>query len=117
VSISRNAVVAWIEAVAAGIAVKREYLTQLDSAIGDADPGTNIDRGFRAVAAKLPSVADKGVGTVLKTVGMTLVSTVGGAGGPLCGTFFTQMDTTATGKLELTPADWVAAPEAPVGAW
>jgi dihydroxyacetone kinase-like protein len=115
VSISRNAVVAWIEAVAAGIAAKKEYLTQLDSAIGDADHGTNMDRGFKAVAAKLPGVADKDIGTVLKTAGMTLVSTVGGAGGPLYGTFFMQMGTTATGKLELTLADWVAALDAGVG--
>jgi phosphoenolpyruvate---glycerone phosphotransferase subunit DhaL len=115
VSISRNAVVAWIEAVAAGIAANKEYLTELDSAIGDADHGTNMDRGFKAVAAKLPGVADKDIGTVLKTAGMTLVSTVGGAGGPLYGTFFMQMGTTATGKLELTLADWVAALDAGVG--
>ncbi len=114
-SISRNAVVAWIEAVAAGIAANKEYLTELDSAIGDADHGTNMDRGFKAVAAKLPGVADKDIGTVLKTAGMTLVSTVGGAGGPLYGTFFMQMGTTATGKLELTLADWVAALDAGVG--
>ena len=114
-SISRNAVVAWIEAVAARIKANKEYLTQLDSDIGDADHGTNMDRGFQAVAGKLPSVADKDIGTVLKTVGMTLVSTVGGAGGPLYGTFFMQMGTTATGKLELTLADWVTALEAAVG--
>src|SRR5713101_6555304 len=114
VSISRNAVVAWIEAVAADIKANKEYLTQLDSDIGDADHGTNMDRGFQAVAGKLPGVADKDIGTVLKTVGMTLVSTVGGAGGPLYGTFFMQMGATATGKLELTLADWVAALEAGV---
>jgi dihydroxyacetone kinase-like protein len=116
VSISRNAVVAWIEAVAADIKANKEYLTQLDSDIGDADHGTNMDRGFQAVAGKLPGVADKDIGTVLKTVGMTLVSTVGGAGGPLYGTFFMQMGATATGKLELTLADWVAALEAGVSA-
>jgi phosphoenolpyruvate---glycerone phosphotransferase subunit DhaL len=115
VSISRNAVVNWIEAVAAGIKANKDYLTQLDSDIGDADHGTNMDRGFQAVIGKLPGVADKDIGTVLKTVGMTLVSTVGGAGGPLYGTFFMQMGTTATGKLELTLADWVAALEAAVG--
>jgi phosphoenolpyruvate---glycerone phosphotransferase subunit DhaL len=107
--------VAWIEAVAAGVAANKEYLTRLDSEIGDADHGTNMDRGLKAVAAKLPSVADKDIGIVLKTVGMTLVSPVGGAGGPLYGTFFMQMGTTATGKLELTLAARVAAPEAAVG--
>jgi DAK2 domain len=70
--------VAWSEAVAAGIAANMEYLTQPDSDIGDADHGTNMDRGFKAVAARLPSVADDDIGIVLKTVGRTLVSTVGG---------------------------------------
>ena len=73
-SISRNAVVAWIEAIAADIKANKEYLTQLDSDIGDADHGANMDRGFQAVAGKLPGVADKDIGTVLKTVGMTLSS-------------------------------------------
>jgi dihydroxyacetone kinase-like protein len=114
VSISRNAVVAWIEAVAEVIKANKDYLTQLDSDIGDADHGTNMDRGFQAVLGKLPGVADKDIGTVLKTVGATLVSTVGGAGGPLYGTFFMQMGTTANGKLELTLADWAAALEAGV---
>jgi dihydroxyacetone kinase-like protein len=115
VSISRNAVVAWIEAIAAVLKTNKDYLTQLDAAIGDADHGTNMDRGFQAVLTKLPGVADKDIGTVLKTVGMTLVSTVGGAGGPLYGTFFMQMGTTATGKLELTLGDWATALEAAVG--
>jgi dihydroxyacetone kinase-like protein len=109
VSISRNAVVDWIKAVAAGIAANKDSLTQLDSDIGDADHGANMDRGFQAVLTKLPGVADKDIGTVFKTVGMTLVSTVGGAGGPLYGTFFIQMSTTAADKLELTLADWAAA--------
>jgi dihydroxyacetone kinase-like protein len=64
----------------------KQYLTDLDAAIGDADHGINMDRGFQAVLKKLPSVEDKDVGTILKTVGMTLVSSVGGAGGPLYGT-------------------------------
>ena len=114
-SISRDAVVAWIEAVAAAMQANKDDLTQLDSDIGDADHGANMDRGFQAVAGKLPSVADKDIGTVLKTVGMTLVSTVGGAGGPLYGTFFLQMGTATAGKLELSLADWVAALEAAVG--
>jgi len=115
VTISRDAVVAWIEAYAAALKANKDYLTQLDSAIGDADHGTNMDRGFSAVLTKLPGVADKDIGSVLKTVGMTLVSTVGGAGGPLYGTFFMQMGTTTTGKMELTLADWAAALGAAVG--
>jgi dihydroxyacetone kinase-like protein len=115
VSISRDAVVAWIEAVAAIVNANQDDLTRLDADIGDADHGSNLERGFQTVASKLPSVADKDIGTVLKTVGMTLVSTVGGASGPLYGTFFLQMGATATSKLELTLADWVTALEAGVG--
>jgi dihydroxyacetone kinase-like protein len=113
-SISRDAVLNWVKAFAAAIAEQKDYLTQLDSAIGDADHGVNMDRGFQAVLTKLPGVADKDIGTVLKTVGMTLVSTVGGAGGPLYGTLFIQMGTATAGKLELTLADWAAALEAGV---
>ena len=113
-SISRNAVLDWITATAAAIAADKDYLTQLDADIGDGDHGANIDRGFQAVLTKLSGVADKDIGTVLKTVGMTLVSTVGGAGGPLYGTLFIQMGTATAGKLELTLADWAAALEAGV---
>ena len=73
-----------------------------------------MDRGFQAVLTKLPGVADKDIGSILKTVGMTLVSTVGGAGGPLYGTLFMQMGAAATSKLELTLADWAAVLEAGV---
>ena len=113
-SVSRNAILDWIKAYAAVIAENKDYLVQLDSAIGDGDHGANMDRGFQAVLTKLPGVADKDIGTILKTVGMTLVSTVGGAGGPLYGTLFMQMGTAAAGKMEMTLADWVAALEAGV---
>lgn len=111
-TVHRDEVLAWIRAVAAAIEQNRDYLIQLDAAIGDADHGANMDRGFKAVLARLGSVADKDIGTILKTVGMTLVSTVGGAGGPLYGTFFMQAGMATTGKMELTPADWVSALEA-----
>jgi len=114
VSISRDAVLDWIKAYAAAITASKDYLTRLDAAIGDGDHGTNMDRGFQSVLAKLPSVADKDIGTIFKTVGMTLVSTVGGAGGPLYGTLFIQMGTAAVGKMELTLADWAAAVQAGV---
>jgi len=110
--VSREDIVAWIEAYAQVVAENSQYLTQLDSAIGDADHGVNMERGFKAVVAKLPSVADKDIGTILKTVGMTLVSTVGGAGGPLYGTFFLQAGAATAGKTELVLADWIAALEA-----
>ncbi len=113
-SVSRDAVLEWIKAYAAAIAANKDYLTELDSAIGDADHGANMDRGFQALLTRLPGVADKDIGTILKTVGMTLVSTVGGAGGPLYGTLFMQMGVATAGKLELTLADWGAALEAGV---
>jgi dihydroxyacetone kinase-like protein len=77
-----------IKAIAKKISENREFLTELDSAIGDADHGINLSKGFKAVIEKLASVKDKDCGTIFKTVGMTLVSTVGGASGPLYGTAF-----------------------------
>ena len=73
----------------------RDELTQLDSAIGDADHGINMDRGFTAARARVAELdADADLGTVAKAVGMTLISTVGGASGPLYGTFFLRLATT-----------------------
>jgi dihydroxyacetone kinase-like protein len=106
--VSRDDVLEWLQDYARVIAENRDYLTQLDAAIGDADHGANMNRGFQAVMGKLPGVADKDIGTILKTVGMTLLGTVGGAGGPLYGTFFIQAGTTAAGKQELGLADWAA---------
>ena len=113
-TISRDAVVDWIKAYAAAIATDKDALTQLDAQIGDGDHGVNMNRGFQAVLAKLPGVADKDIGSIFKTVGMTLVSTVGGAGGPLYGTLFMQLGTATTGKMEMTLADWSAALQAGV---
>jgi phosphoenolpyruvate---glycerone phosphotransferase subunit DhaL len=113
-SISRDAILNWIKVCTEAIATNKEYLTQLDAAIGDADHGANINRGFQAVMLKLASVADKDIGSVLKFVGLTLVSSTGGAGGPLYGAFFMQMGTVTPGKLELTPTDWATALEAGV---
>jgi dihydroxyacetone kinase-like protein len=90
----------------------KEYLTDLDSAIGDADHGINMDRGFQAIVKKMPSVQDKDAGTILKTAGMTLVSTVGGAGGPLYGTAFMQAGMAVAGKNELQAEDILAALDA-----
>jgi len=113
-SISRDAIIDWLKAYAALIAENEAYLTQLDSAIGDADHGANMQRGMQAVVAKLPTVGDKDIATILKTTGMTLVSTVGGASGPLFGTLFLQMATSAANKPELSLADWAAALESGV---
>jgi dihydroxyacetone kinase-like protein len=79
---------AWITAVAAAIAEHTDQLTQLDSAIGDADHGVNLNRGFTAVVAALEGYDAATVGDVLTKAGTTLVSKVGGASGPLYGTAF-----------------------------
>lgn len=111
-SIHRDNVLAWIKTCAAVIAENSAYLTELDAAIGDADHGANMDRGFKAVSNKLEENSDKDIGTIFKTVGMTLVSTVGGAGGPLYGTFFLQAGMKTAGKMELSLQDWTEALEA-----
>jgi dihydroxyacetone kinase-like protein len=111
-SISREAVFAWLQAYADVITANKDYLTELDSAIGDADHGANMQRGMQAVVAKLSTLADKDLGTVFKMVGMTLVSTVGGASGPLYGTLFMQMGASVAGKQTLTAAEWTDALEA-----
>jgi dihydroxyacetone kinase-like protein len=76
----------WLEEAAASVREQRDYLTQLDAAIGDADHGTNMDRGFTAVVEKLGAPDDAVPGKLLTSAGSTLVSTVGGASGPLWGT-------------------------------
>ena len=113
-TVFRDDVLTWIQAFAAAIEANKDQLTQLDSDIGDGDHGTNMDRGFQAVKAKVPELADKDIGSILKTVGMTLVSTVGGASGPLYGTFFLQAGSATSGKLELSLADWIIALQAGV---
>jgi len=110
--IYRDDVLGWIKAVANMLSENNAYLTQLDSAIGDADHGANMDRGFKAVMNKMPEISDKDIGTIFKTVGMTLLSTVGGAGGPLYGTFFLQAGMKTAGKMELSLANWAEAMEA-----
>ncbi len=108
-SLPYELVVRWVRNFAEVIAANKEELTALDAAIGDADHGINMDRGMKAATAKLDGIPDGDVGGLLKTVGMTLVSTVGGAGGPLYGTLFMQMGTPLAGKAELSPQDWAEA--------
>jgi phosphoenolpyruvate---glycerone phosphotransferase subunit DhaL len=109
VPVSVGQVSDWIRAFAAVVAENKEYLTELDSAIGDADHGINMNRGMQAVVGKLDAGEVADVGALLKTVGMTLVSTVGGASGPLYGTLFLQMGTSAAGKSDLSGQDWADA--------
>ena len=104
----------WIRAYAAEIAEHRVELVKLDTAIGDGDHGTNMDRGMRQAVEKLEGSDDEDIGALLKAVGMTLVSKVGGAAGPLYGTLFLQMGTAAAGQDELDLAGWTEALDAGV---
>lgn len=91
----------WISRFGAAVTEKRDWLTELDSAIGDADHGANMARGMSAVGEKLSAGTPATVDDLLKSVGMTLVSSVGGASGPLYGTFFLRMGMTAGAVSEL----------------
>jgi dihydroxyacetone kinase-like protein len=105
----------WLERTADVLQENRTYLTDLDSAIGDADHGINMDRGFSAVRNKFPEMATMDAATQLRTVGSTLVSTVGGAAGPLYGTAYLRAAGAVAGKQELTSADVTAMLEAFLG--
>jgi phosphoenolpyruvate---glycerone phosphotransferase subunit DhaL len=113
-SITASEVRAWIGAYATTIAEQRTELVRLDTAIGDGDHGTNMDRGMRAAVEKLEATDGDDIGALLKAVGMALVSKVGGAAGPLYGTLFLQMGTATSGRSELDLAGWREALEAGV---
>ncbi len=100
----------WIRAFQAAVVENKTYLTELDSAIGDADHGINMARGMNAAVEKLADGDD--IGQVLKTVGMTLISSVGGSGGPLYGSLFMQAGNTLAGQTELTAEGFGSALEA-----
>ena len=91
----------WIELAAADVAEQRDYLVDLDRAIGDGDHGENMDRGFKAAVEALGQAQPGSVAEVLKTVAKTLMSTVGGAAGPLYGTAFLRASKAAgDGELD-----------------
>ena len=104
-----------IQAMAAVIEEQKSFLSELDAAIGDGDHGINMNRGFEAVRTKLPSLAGKDIGTIFKTVGMQLVSTVGGASGPLYGTAFMKAGAACKDRMELDDAGFLAALAAAIG--
>lgn len=85
----------------------KDFLTDLDREIGDADHGVNMARGFHAVVEKIPK-DDANIGAVLKKTGMTLLSTVGGASGPLYGTAYMEAGKVMAGKTEMTAEDFSA---------
>jgi len=98
----------WIRRFAGQIVANKVYLTELDSAIGDADHGINMDRGFQAVIPKLDAFQGDDPGAACKLVGSTLISTVGGAGGPLYGSLFLQFGIAFSGHDPFTLNEWLA---------
>jgi dihydroxyacetone kinase-like protein len=113
-SLDRAAREKLVRALAASVIEHADELTSLDQAIGDGDHGLNMKRGFEAVIATLPGLVDKSLPEMLKAIGMTLVMKVGGASGPLVGTFFMEL-----GKAlpeQPTRADFVAAADMAINA-
>ena len=104
----------WIELAAADVSEQRDYLVDLDRAIGDGDHGENMDRGFKAAVEALEQAQPGSVAEVLKTVAKTLMSTVGGAAGPLYGTAFLRASK-AAGDGELDAAGVAAIIEGALG--
>ena len=97
-----------LQAVVRKVEENKDFLTELDNKIGDGDHGINLARGFQAVAEELADLADADVRTILKTVGLKLISTVGGAAGPLYGTAFMKAGMSqAEGKKEVDGSDFI----------
>jgi dihydroxyacetone kinase-like protein len=112
-TITAGEVADWVRGFAAAVAEAKDELTALDAAIGDADHGINMDRGMQAVLQKLDADAPGDVPGLMKAVGMTLISKVGGAGGPLYGTLFLQFGQAAPPD-GMTPDDFAACLDAAV---
>jgi phosphoenolpyruvate---glycerone phosphotransferase subunit DhaL len=109
VAITRDGVLDWMNHFAGEMDEHRQELVRLDTAIGDGDHGTNMDRGMRKAIEKLDASEQADPGAVLKTAAMALVSSVGGAAGPLYGTLFLQMGTAMAGQDEVDLAGFAAA--------
>ena len=105
--VNQEQVLEILHAIGEKISEEKLFLTELDNVIGDGDHGINLARGFAEVEKKRPMMEGKDIGTMLKTTGMALVSTVGGASGPLYGTAFMQAGKALAGKTELDAQDLV----------
>ena len=103
-----------IRAIGKKIEEEKDFLTELDNVIGDGDHGINMARGFQTVLTKLDSLATDDIGNILKTTGMALVSTVGGASGPLYGTAFMKAGALMAGKTDMSVDDFLACLDAAV---
>jgi len=108
-SVGLEEVLVWLREAASRIEEQKEYLTELDSAIGDADHGINMSRGFRAALERLEANPPDDIAGVFKAVAMALIGKVGGAAGPLYGTMFLEMGKVVDGKERLEAEDLAAA--------
>jgi phosphoenolpyruvate---glycerone phosphotransferase subunit DhaL len=108
-AIDRDHTLQWMQRFADEMAEHRQELVRLDTAIGDGDHGTNMNRGMQKALEKLQASEQADPGAVLKTVAMTLISSVGGAAGPLYGTLLLQMSTTLAGTPEVDLPEFIAA--------
>jgi dihydroxyacetone kinase-like protein len=106
-AVGKQEVLNWLGALQQVYAGNRQWLTELDSAIGDADHGINMDRGFTAVKAELAAQAPADIAAVFRSVATTLIRHVGGSAGPLYGTFFLRAAAACGGKTEIAAADVV----------
>ena len=107
--VDRDSTLKWMSLFADAMTEHRQELVRLDTAIGDGDHGTNMARGMEKAVQKLSETQPADAGEVLKTVAMTLISTVGGAAGPLYGTLFLQIGSGLAGKGKIELADYAAA--------
>jgi len=108
-AVNRDTTLDWMSRFAASMQEHREELVRLDTAIGDGDHGTNMDRGMRKALEKLGAQEQADAGAVLKTVAMALVSSVGGAAGPLYGTLLLQIGTALSGNNDVDLQSYAAA--------
>jgi dihydroxyacetone kinase-like protein len=108
-AIDRDSTLAWMTAFAGEMGEHRQELVRLDTAIGDGDHGTNMNRGMQKALEKLSAAEPADAGAVLKTVAMTLISTVGGAAGPLYGTLFLQLGNALAGETDVGLSTFAAA--------
>ncbi|MDN4593862.1 dihydroxyacetone kinase subunit DhaL [Polycladomyces subterraneus] len=100
--IQSDHIIKWMELVNDQIDRQKDYLTQLDQAIGDGDHGINMNRGFKEVIHKIHQTTYDDIGKLLQDIGMVLLSKVGGASGPLYGTAFIKAGQVLKGKQEIT---------------
>jgi dihydroxyacetone kinase-like protein len=107
-AVGKEEVLKWLEVLQQVYAENKQWLTELDSAIGDADHGINMDRGFTAVKAEMAARPPSDIRSVFQSVATVLIRSVGGAAGPLYGTFFLRAAAACAGKTEIEAADVVA---------